>query len=334
MERESTFVSQKNCAETNSNHKRPRSLYKKTQLKPELSLDTFLLNQLDILAENSKIYRQEFFYRVPGMENDFVDFDRHSIISLENDTFQIIRPSSFLVNKPRALYRSKNSDSKFSVNSLKISENVDQPNLEICQQIVDIVDLPSLENNSSSKKAKVNSINQETQTTQKVFKNNEQQTVLFQNKTNKKNIDLSIKSKSNSSNQAIQTVEKTFKNASTETESYGSRILPNSSGKDNQERINSSLRKESNDASSIDFNNKRTLIEKKLKLYYPFKIGILFSIFLFLSSMIQIVLQLILLINKTPLNSINAGIWSGFIGLLVFFSNVLISKYISFKKKK
>lgn len=301
LSREYTFLSHNRCVEPYTYPKRPQSLYKKQQKSLKLSIDTFNLNQLDLLADKSNIYSQELFARVIDMDKELIDADRDSIISLENDTFQIIRPASFSVNKPRALYRNKDSQSKFSVSNSQTKDKIEQLAEEIFQPVQ--------------------------------FAQEEKKSVDVSNKEKKP-----IKVKTN--NQASQTVEKPIRNAWTETdkvverEKSFSKLAKNEGEKkqnfgtetQNESRNESGYFNE--DTKSVEFDEKKILIEKKLKLFYPFKIGITLSIFLFLSSVIEIVLQLVLIMNETPLNKVSAGVWSGFVGLLVFFSNILISKLI------
>ncbi|CAF0774971.1 unnamed protein product [Brachionus calyciflorus] len=57
---------------------------------------------------------------------------------------------------------------------------------------------------------------------------------------------------------------------------------------------------------------------------YPFYFAKIMTLILLISSLAKIALQIVLLTNKTPLNTVSAGIWSGAYGLLICIINLIL----------
>ncbi|CAF0906752.1 unnamed protein product [Brachionus calyciflorus] len=299
--------------------KKNKSLYKNKQLNDsfKINLESINISKLDLYQDSSKTYPQFCFMRDIDPEANLADTDRKSIISLEDDQFEIVRPASFSSNKPRALYKdSSNMNSKFLVNKSQMDLNLTH-NFEV---------LPAVETQTilEEVKEKVNArfVDKKAKLSKKAIKNvkmidqgcqtidlNQIESKIINFDENKNEMHLSEKKFHRDSIEKLHLDEMT-------------KNYKNSLDEKKKSKENSILNNE--DTRSEDLTDKQKLLEQKLKLYYPYKLGIGLNIFLFITSIIEIVLQIVLIMNITPLKKASAGIWSGMFGIIVLFSNVLI----------
>jgi hypothetical protein len=87
-------------------------------------------------------------------------------------------------------------------------------------------------------------------------------------------------------------------------------------------------------AQSEIYRQQREFQEQLIKERYPVGMATLFSLILVILSLVEIIMQILLIINKGPLYFVAWGIWIGAIGIFFAIMVFYTSKLLNFRKLK